>query len=513
MSKIIRDPATAATQTHDLIIVGGGIYGAMLSLTAAMSGLRPLLLERGDFGGETSYNSLRILHGGLRYLQTLDLPRFFESVGERHWFLRTFPALTETLSCLMPLYGDGARKPPILKVALTLNDLLSVTRNQDVKPERQLPNGQVITSQQVQDGFGQVDTEGLQGGAIWYDGGMPDSQRVVISVLQWATQLGATVLNYVEAKELKTAQGKVTGVVGQDQVSGTVYEYSSNVVINAAGPWCRELATQFDQDVPHLFRSSIAWNALFDRPAIADHALAIAPKKPNARTYFLRPWKGRFLLGTVHDPWLDPVQSKPMPTDEQLQACIDDLNMAIPDLNLSSQEIVRIFSGLLPAAEEGTDKLAKREVILDHSKQGNVAGLYSVSGVKFTTSRLVAEKTLKMVFPSCDRKLQATAKQTVPAEVIQKRGDFSYDWMPEANDTEWLTEMWQIIQDEAVVHLDDLVLRRTSIGDNPERAMQVAPRLCELFGWDFARTQVELGNLQAYFEAVNPQPAKVAVET
>lgn len=512
MSKIIRDPAAAATQSYDLIIVGGGIYGAMLSLTAAMSGLRPLLLERGDFGGETSYNSLRILHGGLRYLQTLDLPRFFESVGERHWFLRTFPALTETLPCLMPLYGDGARRPPVLKAALTLNDCLSATRNQGVKPERHLPNGRVIKSRQVQDYFASVDAEGLQGGAIWYDGSMPDSQRVVMSILQWATQLGATVLNYMEAKELKTAQGKVTGVFSQDWVGGAGYEYSSGVVINAAGPWCREVAAQFDQDVPQLFRSSIAWNALFDRPALSKYALAIAPKKPNARTYFLRPWKGRFLLGTVHDPWLDPVQSKPMPTDEQLQDCIDDLNMAVPGLNLSMQEIVRIFSGLLPAAEDGTANLAKREVIVDHGKQGQVAGLYSVSGVKFTTSRLVAEKTLRLVFPECDRAIQATAKRTVPAEVNQKRGDFSYDWMPAANDTEWLTEMWQIIQDEAVVHLTDLVLRRTSLGDNPERAMRVAPRLCELFGWDVIRTQEELDKLQAYFEAVNPEPPKVAIE-
>ena len=88
---IARDPEGASRERYDLIIIGGGIHGAMLLLEAGQQGLRSLLVERGDFGGETSFQSLRIVHGGLRYLQALDLPRFFESVRERRWFLRTFP--------------------------------------------------------------------------------------------------------------------------------------------------------------------------------------------------------------------------------------------------------------------------------------------------------------------------------------------------------------------------------------------------------------------------------------
>jgi glycerol-3-phosphate dehydrogenase len=89
---------------YDLIIVGGGIYGAMLALESVFRGLKPLLLEKSDFGAATSFNSLRIVHGGLRYLQTLDLPRHFESVRERRWFLRNFPDHVRPLPCLMPLF-------------------------------------------------------------------------------------------------------------------------------------------------------------------------------------------------------------------------------------------------------------------------------------------------------------------------------------------------------------------------------------------------------------------------
>ncbi|MGL6138581.1 MAG: FAD-dependent oxidoreductase, partial [Planktothrix sp.] len=178
MTKINRNLATATQSSYDVIIIGGGIYGVMLSLEASRRNLRSLLIEKGDFGGATSYNSLRIVHGGFRYLQNLDLERFYESVGERKWFLKTFPELVKPLSCLMPLYNKGIRRPPILYTALKLNDALSINRNQGIRPDRHLPPGKVIKSEQVKTHFPTVDTQGLTGGAIWHDACMPDSQRL-----------------------------------------------------------------------------------------------------------------------------------------------------------------------------------------------------------------------------------------------------------------------------------------------------------------------------------------------
>jgi glycerol-3-phosphate dehydrogenase len=125
MGIITRDPVGAVRGRYDLIVVGGGIYGVMILLEASRRRLNALLVERDDFGGQTSFNSLRIIHGGLRYLQTLDLHRFRESVSERQWFLRTFPDLIRPLPCLMPLHGDGLRRPPVLRAALAANDFLS----------------------------------------------------------------------------------------------------------------------------------------------------------------------------------------------------------------------------------------------------------------------------------------------------------------------------------------------------------------------------------------------------
>ena len=173
MTSMDRNHSASAEKRYDVIIIGGGIYGAALALTASRMGLTNLLVEKNDFGGATTYNHLRTVHGGLRYLQTLDMPRFFESVSERHWFMKEFPNLTKPLPCLMPLYGNGPYKPSIFRVALTLNDVLSRKRNNEVQPGQELKNGHVISPDQVIGHFPLVDRIGLKGGAVWYDGGMP----------------------------------------------------------------------------------------------------------------------------------------------------------------------------------------------------------------------------------------------------------------------------------------------------------------------------------------------------
>ncbi|NJR57494.1 MAG: FAD-dependent oxidoreductase [Cyanobacteria bacterium CRU_2_1] len=501
MTILSRAPAAATTPVYDLVIVGGGIYGAMLCLAAARRGLQPLLLERHDFGGATSLNSLRIVHGGLRYLQTLDLQRFFESTGERQWLLKTFPDLVEPLPCLMPLYGNGSRRPLILQAALTLNATLAFDRNHGVRADRYLPAGGVVSAEQVRRRFPLVDPQGLKAGAIWYDGSLSHSQRLVMAVLRWAANLGATALNYMTAQDLLKQGDRVVGVLAQDTIDGQTYEYQAKAIVNAAGPWCREFAAQVDRDLPQLFESSIAWNALFDRPALSDHAVAVAPKQPNARTYFIRPWQGRLLAGTVHDPWTQPVTATPMPSPQQLTDCLNDLNQAIPGLDLKPSEIVRIFSGLLPAKQPGTAELSVREILLDHHQHGGPKGLYSVSGVKFTTSHLVAEKTVSAIFPAVPK---PRTNEEAPAEVQRQRGIFDFNWYPTSGETDWKTELQTIVQEEAVQYLDDLVLRRTSLGDNPDRAMAIAALICELFDWDEHRCKQEIFRLATYFHPRRP---------
>jgi glycerol-3-phosphate dehydrogenase len=487
MTSISREPEATESEHYDIVVVGGGIYGAMLLLEAAQCGLRALLLERHDFGSGTSYNSLRIIHGGLRYLQTLDLARYRESVAERQWFLRTFPELVQPLPCLMPLYSKGIKRPSVLRAALGANDLFSATRNAGLDLAQRIPNGSILSPRETMRAFPGVVEPGLAGAALWYDAHVPDSQRVIIEVLRWADSLGAQALNYVEVTELITQGDSVAGVRATDHETGRSFEIQCASVINATGPSSRDFGARADRDIPALFRPSIAWNVLFDRLAPSDCALALTPDAPGAQTYFLHPWKGRLLAGTGHAPCANPLDSA-APDRLALERFIADLNSVLPGAGLTQEAIVRVYSGLLPALRDGGTELTKRAMICDHGRSGGPKGFFSVSGIKFTTARCEAQKLLRVVRGarrhSCAQRPMPTKSPSV--------ANLSYDWMPDPNDGSWRLELATMIGQESVLHLDDLVFRRTSIGDNPTRAKKLAPEIASLFDWNEDRCRSEI---------------------
>lgn len=476
------------------------MYGVALAMEASKRGLKNVVIEKKDFGWATTYNHLRTLHGGLRYLQNLDLPRFFESVRERHWFLRNFPGLVRPLPCLMPLYGQGVYRPSVFRAALALNDLLSWRRNQGVAAGQRLPAGTVLNPASVVEVFPDVDQAGLLGGAVWYDAAMPSSQLLIMAMLLQACTAGTTALNYVAAEKVLVEDGQVWGLSCRDEENGEQLTFRGTRLINAAGPSCRELAATFAEDDPNLFKYSLAWNVLFDRPALSAYSLALRPKRPSCPMYFVHGFNGQIMGGTVHSAW--PGNTKPEPTEEAIAAYLADLNLAVPGLNLKREEVLHVYAGLLPAREEGSSRLAVREVIKDHGALGGPKGVYSVSGVKFTTARLVAEKTVKHIFP--EQIARGHERQEILAQQSSASlpGYLAADWQPKPGDNPG-DASWQglqdIIRNQAVLHLDDLVLRRTALGDHPRRALSLAPQLVQLFPWDEERQGEEIRRLQNCF--------------
>lgn len=473
---ITRNPESATSEHYDIIIVGGGIYGAMLLLEAAQQNQRALLIEQQDFGGATSYNSLRIIHGGLRYLQTLDLVRFKESVAERQWFLQTFPELVKPMPCLMPLYNNGIKRPSVFKAALTLNDILSWQRNKNVPETNTIRKGRILSVAETRELFPGVIKDSLSGSALWYDAHVPDSQRVLIETLHWACSLGGQAFNYVEATGLLKSGNKIHGVQVTDQETGNIYEYRCNNVINATGPGSRFFAEHYDKDIPELYRASLAWNILFDCPTPSSHALALTPDRPGALTYFLHPWKGRLFAGTGHATYRGKISRHPTPDEKLITTFIDDMNRIMPDANLSEDNIARIYSGHLPVTEDGGTQLTKRAVIYDHGNNDGPKGLYSISGIKFTTSRKEAERLLLHILgKSCHQK-QNRPVSNYSSEVVCT----DYDWMPKTGDSIWKQQLIDIIRNESVLHTDDLIYRRTGIGDNPERVEALKETITEI---------------------------------
>lgn len=479
-------PERAPEGPWDLIVVGGGAYGAFTSLAAARRGLRPLLLERDDFGGRTSRNSLRIVHGGLRYLQSMDLARHRRSVAERQWLLRSFPDLVRPLRCVMPLYGRGLRRRPILRAALALDHLLSLDRNRGLPEDLRIPRGTVVDAGETRRLAPEARTDGLRGGAVWHDAEMVDSARLLIETLRWATDRGAVCLNYTEAEEALVSGGRIRGVAARDRISGRRLEYRAETVVNCAGPWAPDVAGRLDREVPGLFRPSLAFNLVLDRPMDADAAVAASPPTADARTYFVRPWKGRTLAGTFHAP-RPPATETADPRPREVERFLDELRRALPGLRAGPDDVHAVLPGLLPVREAGTVDLETSPGIHDHGSKAGPGGLFSVRGVKYTTARRVAEEVLRRALAARGRELPAPAGPGPPeprprltAEELLRavRGA--------AEGAAARRHVASIVREEAVTRVDDLVERRTEWGlaaDEPRRIREtVAPWVEDALG-------------------------------
>ena len=463
---IDRDPRAAAAETYDLVVVGGGVYGVMATLEAARRGLRAVLLERADFGGETTWNHLRIAHGGLRYLQSLDLRRFHDSVAERRWFLQHFPDLVVPLPCLLPLYGRGFRRPGVLRAALALNDWLSRGRNRGVREDRALPEGRIVGPEETRELLPGVRQEELRGAAMWWDASVESSVRLLMEALRWAVAAGARVLNYVEVESLLTTGRAVAGARGRDLEADVEYDFRAPIVLNAAGPWSGHLAARLVAQasgeamgdlLDTLFRPSLAFNVLFDRPPVSPMCVGVEPPGEGAPTYFLREWRGRLLAGTVHVPRLEV--NEPRATDDEVRRFVERLWAALPGLELTTEEVIHVFAGYLPARETGATELSGSPVILDHAEHGGPTGLISLSGVKFTTARRVVERALRTAFPVLPKpgRSRPPGRRDAPRmwhlEEVRERVDADPDSVRRY--------ARRLCAEEAVVRLEDLLRRRT----------------------------------------------------
>lgn len=454
---IVRDLESVASREFDLVVVGGGIYGVSLLQEAARRGLSACLCEAADFGGGTTWSSLRIVHGGLRYLQTMNLSRFFRSVAARRRVARQFPALVRPLECLMPLYRQGLKRMSVVRLALVANDVLSARRNEGLAETARLPAGGVIDAQATRRKFPLVRSAGLEGAARWSDYFMVSSERIVIELLRDACRHGAIALNYTPVIDL-VSDGKVArGVRLQDVLSGEVHTIAARAVVNCAGPQVRTLARGRGGDTERLFQPSLAFNLMLDVSLPCASALAVGATQPDAPILFLVPQRGTLLAGTMHLP-RSADTAVAVPSEAELEHFLALLNEAIPGLDAQRRNVLRVFAGLLPATASGSARLITREVLEDHGRVGGLERLYSVSGVKFTTANEVARRTLAMIGATGD-----TANEVVELPLSAATPlvtDAANLWTQD--DESVGLALRRVVQEEAVQSLDDLVLRRTN---------------------------------------------------
>ncbi|NEP08246.1 MAG: FAD-dependent oxidoreductase, partial [Okeania sp. SIO4D6] len=270
-----RNLTELTNQVYDVLVIGGGIYGATLAREASLCGLSVALVEKNDFGAATSANSLKTIHGGLRYLQNADFKRMRESIHERTTLMRIAPHLIHPLPVLIPTYGHGLKGKEALSIALAVNDLVSCDRNRLLDQQKHIPNGRVISQKKCLELLPGISTQGLTGGAIFYDAQVYNSERLNISFLRSADQKGATLANYVEVNGFIQNDNRITGVTAIDRLTGNKLDIRGQTFINTSGAWVNKILGMVNQQERSPFGLAKAMNLVTTRPLFEKYAVGI----------------------------------------------------------------------------------------------------------------------------------------------------------------------------------------------------------------------------------------------
>lgn len=556
-----RDLETLATQPFDLVVVGGGLHGICTAYDATLRGLRVALLERGDFGGATSANSFKIIHGGIRYLQHADLYRIRESSRERTALIRVAPHLAYPLPIMIPTYGHGVKGPEVLAAGLGLYDLLVFDRNRGIAdPDRRVPAGRVVSREEVLATFPTLGTRGLTGAAILADGQIYNPPRLALAFLRSAAAAGCVAANYVEATGFCRTGDRVTGVLARDTLSGDTFTVQSKVVVNAAGPWAETLLRKDDRlaltppgtysrDACFVVRRRLTGHVALAVPGQTRDPDAIVSRA--ARHLFLAPWRNYTLVGTWHvvhhgDPDTFAVTSR------ELQAFLDEVNAGCPGLGLSLDDVTLWNAGLVLFGEnaEGAVNLryGKRSRIVDHQQSHGVDGLITQIGVRLTTARGVAERVVDLVVrklarptarcTSAERPVHGGATgpfepfvaglmkgelreqpETVVRSLAHNYGSeigqvLGYcrshprGWEQLGGRHVLGGEVLHAVREEMAVRLADVVLRRTDLGTGEHPGYlalrATADLMGEALGWSSERIDSELADVAAIYARLAP---------
>jgi len=426
-------------QLFDVLVVGGGIHGAIAAWDASLRGLSVALIERGDFGSATSQNSLKMIHGGLRYLRDGNLMRIRMMARERTTWMRIAPHLVHPLACITPTYPKLSRGRLAMGFALTINDLLSYDRNRLPDPGKYLPPGEMITNEECARFLPGLDVSGLTGGVIWHDAQMFSSERLLLEFVLSADQAGAAVANYVEAAGFLHQGKKITGVQARDVLSGSQFNIQSRVTLNCSGAWIDKLLERLGKSFTHPnYSASIALNLIIPQvwagyavglPSQPAHRRERTDRKRHSQMFFIVPWRDKSIIGTWHIPWWYPPDEFRL-TEGLVQDFIDEVNTAHPGLNLSLEDILHVHWGFLPTEDRGRQgeqvNLVREGTVIDHQAKDSLSGLISVLGVKYTTARAVAEQAVDLATKKLGAEGSECQTHTTPVRGGQIEGFQDY---------------------------------------------------------------------------------------
>ncbi len=495
-----------ASETFDLLVLGGGITGCAIARDAALRGLSVALVDKGDFASGTSSKSSKLVHGGLRYLEQRQLRLVFEGTNERALLMRVAPHLVRPLEFLVPSYEGDRHGLMVLDAGLWIYDALSKFSSPRRHRTHRAPRIHALEPA--------LNTHGLKGGILYYDC-ITDDARLTLENLLDAISLGAVAANHLRATKLERDTGKFAGAEVHDEIDGDKFSVRAKVVVNATGPWCDEIR-QLTGEQP-ILHTSKGVHVVVDAARLpVSHAVVM---NENRRVVFCIPWPGRTVIGTTDTFYEGPLDGV-FADSSDVEYLLRITNRYFPEARLQPADVLATWAGLRPLIRPDGAVGSASDVSREHHVLSQ-PGLITIAGGKLTTHRRMAIEVVdeagKQLGKIADSATEDRPLPGAQGPIDEKAaGEWALLYGTRAAsiaerisqnaalgvrlDAELPFVLAQVdvaVEEELAVTLDDVLSRRLCLllrgRDQGLSAIPlVAARMAEKLGWSETRTSAEI---------------------
>lgn len=513
----------------DAVVIGGGMAGAGVARDLAMRGASVALFEKGDFASGTSSKSSKLIHGGLRYLELGDFKLVRESLREKQTLERLAPHLVRPLPFLVPVYRGASRGLIKVRLGMWLYDLLT--------PGKKTERYRVLRPEAALSMEPNVRAEDLRGAGYYFDDLLLYPERLCLENVLSAARHGARTLNYCQVEAFIPGARGLDGVQVRDLLSGQVQAVKARAIVNCAGPWVdqmRALAGVADRS-PRLLRTTKGIHCLL--PSMTDRAVYLSTH--DERMVFVIPWHGFSLVGTT-DTDFEGDPDRLWATREEVTYLLDEVAKVLPDKRATFENVAYTYAGVRPLSFEpgrSASAVSREHRVIPEGPDGR---FFSITGTKLTCFRSLAEDVGDRVMRVLGRKqasrtaramLDGTDEEAGKIEVrawMDVSEEMAATGLPRAtlktlvetygrafprvlelgrklpdgferlcpSNPEIVAQLHHAVREELAVSLQDVLLRRTGIGQSRcqglDCAEPIAARMAELAGWTPRRLDAEL---------------------
>lgn len=531
----------AAPTTADVIIIGAGINGLAIAREAARRGLHVVMLDKDDIAARTSAISTRLIHGGLKYLERLEIPLVFESIRERKILLQTAPHLVRPYPMLIPFSKQASRPGWLLSCGLILHDVLSLGKR--------LPFNRIVFSGRMKRDWPSVAQGGVSWGGLFQDAHVPVTERFAIELAVDAARHGATVLTHTPVTALLRERGRIAGVAYEDRETGERREVRAPVVVNSAGPWVDEVLDLEGEHARKIGPTKGSHLVVDAFPGVPDTCIFFESPDDHRPMFVLPWWDGKYMIGTTDLPYDGSIEDVVV-DDDEIDYLLRAVNTLLPEAQLTADDVLWSYSGVRPlpyvADLDNPASVTRDSEIIAHT--GDASGLMTVIGGKYTTHRALGEEVLRHIekalglahmpsstrdarFPGAPAAPMSRFRKTfvdrsaLPARTATRLADLygaqahviesiaaTDPALADVIDDETgaiAAEIVHAVREEGAITLEDVLIRRSAIALNSDVALAAAPRAAAVLvahaGWTSDRADAEVARYRESVRRFRPR--------